>query len=47
MSVSHPKFGEGVIIKIIGQGDDAQAQIQFFSVGTKTLSLSVAKLSII
>ncbi|WDU45889.1 UvrD-helicase domain-containing protein [Taylorella equigenitalis] len=47
MSVSHPKFGEGVIIKIIGQGDDAQAQIQFFSAGTKTLSLSVAKLSII
>lgn len=45
-SVSHAKFGEGIIIGLSGAGQDSQAQIQFRDVGTKTLALGVAKLEI-
>ena len=44
--VRHPKFGEGTIIGLSGSGQDAQAQIQFRDVGTKTLALGIAKLDI-
>ncbi len=44
--VRHPKFGEGTIIGLSGSGQDAQAQIQFRDVGTKTLALGIAKLEI-
>lgn len=44
--VEHAKFGEGTIIGLSGSGTDAQAQIQFRDVGTKTLALGVAKLAI-
>lgn len=47
MSVSHPRFGEGVILKLFGEGSNVQAQIQFFKEGTKTLSLAIAKLTIL
>jgi DNA helicase-2/ATP-dependent DNA helicase PcrA len=45
--VHHAKFGDGTIIGLSGMGNDAQAQIQFRAVGTKTLALSVAKLDIV
>ena len=44
--VRHAKFGEGTIIQLSGSELDAQAQIQFRDVGTKTLALGVAKLEI-
>jgi DNA helicase II / ATP-dependent DNA helicase PcrA len=44
-SVFHTKFGEGVIITLEGQGDDARAQINFGRHGAKWLALSVAKLT--
>ncbi|UOD49262.1 UvrD-helicase domain-containing protein [Orrella daihaiensis] len=45
--VRHPRFGEGTILGLSGLGLDAQAQIHFLDVGTKTLALGVAKLEII
>jgi DNA helicase-2/ATP-dependent DNA helicase PcrA len=45
--VRHPRFGEGTILGLSGMGLDAQAQIHFLDVGTKTLALGVAKLDII
>jgi DNA helicase-2/ATP-dependent DNA helicase PcrA len=41
-SVFHTKFGEGVILTIEGQGDNARAQINFGRHGAKWLDLSVA-----
>ncbi|AHV93728.1 putative DNA helicase II [Bordetella holmesii H620] len=45
--VRHGRFGEGTIIGLSGAGQDAQAQIQFRDVGTKTLALGIAKLDIV
>ena len=42
--VQHPAFGEGVIIDIVGQGDKAEATINFAGVGTKHLALAWAPL---
>ncbi|MCW5659860.1 MAG: UvrD-helicase domain-containing protein [Burkholderiaceae bacterium] len=44
-SVFHTKFGEGVVITLEGQGDDARAQINFGRHGAKWLALAVAKLT--
>jgi DNA helicase II / ATP-dependent DNA helicase PcrA len=44
-SVFHNKFGEGVIVTLEGQGDDARAQVNFGRHGMKWLALSVAKLT--
>ncbi len=44
-NVFHNKFGEGVVITLEGQGDDARAQIKFGRHGVKWLALSVAKLT--
>jgi len=44
-SVFHNKFGEGVIVTLEGQGDDARAQINFGRHGAKWLALAVAKLT--
>ncbi|MDX3908141.1 MAG: 3'-5' exonuclease [Pigmentiphaga sp.] len=44
-SVVHPKFGEGVIVSLMGSGQDAQVQVNFGKLGTKTLALAVAKLA--
>jgi DNA helicase-2/ATP-dependent DNA helicase PcrA len=41
----HAKFGEGVVLSLEGQGDDARAQINFPRHGVKWLALSVAKLT--
>ena len=43
-SVSHARFGEGVIVSLEGSGDDARAQVNFGPAGVKWLALSVAKL---
>ncbi len=45
--VRHARFGDGTIIKLSGQGADAQAEIVFRDAGAKTLALAVAKLDII
>jgi DNA helicase-2/ATP-dependent DNA helicase PcrA len=44
-SVFHNKFGEGVVITLEGQGDDARAQVNFGRHGAKWLALAVAKLT--
>ncbi|MBS0316256.1 MAG: UvrD-helicase domain-containing protein [Proteobacteria bacterium] len=44
MQVFHTKFGEGTVITLEGQGDDARAQVKFPRHGVKWLALSVAKL---
>ncbi len=46
-SVFHTKFGEGVILMLEGQGDDARAQVNFGRHGVKWLALAVAKLTAI
>ena len=46
-NVAHPRFGEGIIINLVGQGMEAQAQIVFPEAGVKTLALGIAKLEII
>jgi DNA helicase II / ATP-dependent DNA helicase PcrA len=43
-NVAHAKFGEGVIINIEGQGNDARVQVNFGREGVKWLALSLAKL---
>ena len=45
MKVFHNKFGEGKVLAIEGQGDDARAQVQFGRHGVKWLALSVARLT--
>jgi DNA helicase II / ATP-dependent DNA helicase PcrA len=47
MKVFHNKFGEGKVLAIEGQGDDARAQVQFGRHGVKWLALSVAKLTVV
>ena len=43
-SVRHPKFGDGVVLRLQGAGGDARAQIRFGQAGIKELLLAVAKL---
>ena len=43
-SVSHAKFGQGVIVAAEGSGSDAKVQINFGPAGVKWLLLTVAKL---
>jgi DNA helicase-2/ATP-dependent DNA helicase PcrA len=45
MKVFHTKFGEGKVVSLEGQGDDARAQVSFTRHGVKWLALSVAKLT--
>jgi DNA helicase-2/ATP-dependent DNA helicase PcrA len=45
MQVFHAKFGEGTVLSLEGQGDDARAQVKFGRHGVKWLALSVAKLT--
>ncbi len=45
MQVFHNKFGEGKVLSVEGQGDDARAQVNFPRHGTKWLALAIAKLT--
>ena len=45
--VSHPKFGEGIILNFEGQGEQARLQINFGQHGTKWLVASYARLEAI
>ena len=47
IAVFHNKFGEGKVLAVEGQGDDARAQVSFGRHGTKWLALSIAKLTIV
>ncbi|MCH1615077.1 MAG: hypothetical protein L7S47_05130, partial [Acidimicrobiales bacterium] len=42
--IRHSKFGEGVIIDLSGQGENAEVTINFVEAGQKTLVLSYANL---
>ncbi len=44
-NVTHPKFGNGVIVNAEGRGNDARVQVNFHRNGTKWLALEYAKLS--
>ena len=43
--VVHPAFGEGVVIDLSGEGDRAEATVNFAGVGTKHLALAFAPLT--
>jgi DNA helicase-2/ATP-dependent DNA helicase PcrA len=43
-SVTHPKFGSGVIVDAEGSGSDARVQVNFADAGVKWLALQFAKL---
>lgn len=43
--VTHPRFGQGVILAAEGGGSDARVQINFGAAGVKWLMLAVAKLT--
>ncbi len=45
--VFHNKFGEGKVVSVQGEGDDARAQVSFARHGVKCLALAVAKLDVI
>ena len=45
MMVTHPKFGEGTVLNIEGQGEYARIQVNFTEVGSKWLVLAYANLS--
>ncbi len=44
-SVTHPKFGQGVVVSAEGSGTDARLQINFGRQGMKWLALEYAKLT--
>jgi DNA helicase-2/ATP-dependent DNA helicase PcrA len=46
-SVTHPKFGLGVIVNAEGGGSDARVQVNFGAAGMKWLVLSMAKLEVV
>ncbi len=45
--VTHDRFGDGTIISLEGSGQDTKAEIEFRSVGQKTLLLKYAKLRVL
>ena len=42
--VKHTVFGQGVVVSVTGNGDDAQANVAFPNVGVKKLVLAYARL---
>ncbi len=42
--VVHAKWGEGVVLEVVGEGEKAEATVHFLSVGDKRLNLSLAPL---
>jgi DNA helicase II / ATP-dependent DNA helicase PcrA len=45
--VSHPKFGEGVVLQSEGHGDRVRVQVNFAAAGAKWLMLGYANLDIL
>ena len=45
--VRHAKFGEGIVLAIAGNGDNARVQVQFKRLGTKWLVLGYANLQLL
>ena len=45
--VSHPRFGEGVVLNIEGENENARAEVEFANEGRKVLMLARAKLEAI
>ncbi|MDY0328994.1 MAG: UvrD-helicase domain-containing protein [Thiomonas sp.] len=43
--VFHNKFGEGVVLSLEGEGEDARAQVSFKRHGAKWLALNIARLT--
>jgi len=43
--VTHPKFGEGVVLNAEGQGNGARIQVNFEAVGSKWLVVAYANLT--
>jgi DNA helicase II / ATP-dependent DNA helicase PcrA len=43
--VFHNKFGEGKVMALEGQGEEARAQVNFSRHGVKWLALNIAKLT--
>jgi len=43
--VVHPKFGPGVIVSVLGGGEDARVEVNFRQVGRKELVLAYARLT--
>ena len=46
-NVTHPKFGDGVVVNLEGHGEYARIQINFADVGSKWLVLAYANLSLV
>ena len=44
--VTHPKFGDGIVLNIEGGGPQARVQVNFDDVGTKWLVMAFAKLEV-
>jgi DNA helicase II / ATP-dependent DNA helicase PcrA len=44
-TVQHARFGDGIVVRYEGNGDDSRIQINFGSQGVKWLALNIAKLS--
>ena len=42
--VRHPKFGDGVVLSVEGQGPHARVQVNFESQGSKWLMMAYANL---
>jgi len=45
--VSHPKFGDGVVLNVEGQGGSARVQVNFEGEGSKWLVLAYANLQVV
>jgi DNA helicase-2/ATP-dependent DNA helicase PcrA len=44
-TVTHERFGEGVVLSVSGAGEDAEARVAFTDVGEKSLLLAYAPLT--
>jgi DNA helicase-2/ATP-dependent DNA helicase PcrA len=45
--VLHSRFGEGVVLKVEGTGENTKTTVQFSMAGTKQLLLKFARLKIV
>jgi DNA helicase-2/ATP-dependent DNA helicase PcrA len=45
--VRHAKFGDGVVLNLEGQGDNARVQVNFERQGTKWLMMGYANLEVV